>query len=336
MIRNCIRALADCTHYPRRLYTYALPAAALALAALLAATADGEPTDRMQAQALFEAGITLGEMSRGQLAVGALARDTSLPEEFLAGVLVGQLGRDRFRFLLEASAGQASDPPGIESCDTAALPPPVVNDTAASVLPVLPGASAAGGGLESFGEDSFWIRLGDGEAPGIFMLADPACPYSARALAELAPDISAGRLHVRLALAPVLSELSRDLSALIMLEAEPAQAAWAMLLGSAQGAGLPPAAGTGGQLGELGDQLLAANLDWMRQRGLAAVPHFVWASGGNWQQRSGVQDPIVFGNADRLPNGQLTMHAPAAVQAMIDPVTVPVTAAPVPALPAGE
>ena len=288
---------------------------------------DMVPVVRDRRRALFEAGITLGEATRGVLALGELARDGSLPEEFLAGILVGRLGREQFDFLLhqDQAAGQDVRPAEadaqaqLQNCATSLAQPFPAAAPAPGGLPPLPGAGPPAGGLESFGQDSFWIRLGDGEAPGIFMLGDPACPYTARALADLAPDISAGRLHVRLALAPVLSELSRDLSAAIMLDPQPAQAGWAMLLGSAQGAGLPPAAGAAGELGELGEALLEANLDWMRRNGLAAVPHFLWASGGKWQQVSGVQDPILFGEADRLPDGELSMHAPPWVQAMIEP-----------------
>ena len=223
---------------------------------------------------LFEAGLALGEAGGGGSMLQQLAAGGSLPEEFLAGVAAGLIGRDRLLTLL---AGQETA--SAETCG----PFPPAGDAAAPVgagaSPVPPSAA----GLEGFGGESFWIRLGEGSSPGLFMLADPACPYSAKALEALAPEIVSGRRHVRLALAPVLSPASRDLAAMIMLDPEPAQAAWSMLLGSAGGAGLPPAKGSAGQLGELGDALIAANLDWMRQQGLSAVPHFIWSNSGRWE-----------------------------------------------------
>ncbi len=291
-------------------------AAGFALAAVQGLAGDDRPRQ------LFEAGIALGESADGRLIIRQLAAAGEVPDEFLAGLAAGIVGRERLRFLLTGSGtapsaatpalapqGQSMETCGVISPSAGASPADAGVAQAAMMLP---------GGLPNFGNESFWIRLGDGQAPGLYMLADPACPYSARALETLAPDISAGRLHVRLALAPVLSPLSRDLAALIMLDPDPAQAAWSMLLGAARGAGLPAAQGLADQLGELGDTLIEANLDWMRQRGLSAVPHFVWSADGQWSERTGVQDPGIFAGADALANSRLTMHGPEAVQAMVE------------------
>lgn len=274
---------------------------------------------------LFEAGLALGEAGGG-VTLQQLAAAGSLPDEFFAGVAAGLIGRDRLLTLL---TGQGTAP--ASTCGALAPAGAAAAPVEANPRPVSPSAA----GPEGFGGDSFWIRLGDGSTPGVFMLADPACPYSAKALEALAPEISAGRLHVRLALAPVLSPASRDLAAWIMLDPQPAMAAWSMLLTSAGGAGFPPAQGSADQLGELGDALIAANLDWMRQRGLSAVPHFIWSSNGRWEQLTGLQDPAVFAAADPLVDGELAMHAPPWIQAMVEAAAMS-EAPPLPGLPGHE
>ena len=278
----------------------------LLAAACLTAAAQGG-ADEFGQQSMFDAGIALGSGEGGRELLAELA-DSNVPEELLAGIAAGLIGRDRISALLDRSDAAVSP----EGPDGAVAPP------MASRRPELPGS------LPAFGSESFWIRLGDGDAPGIYMLADPACPHCARALEALAGDISAGRLHVRMALAPVLSENSVDLAAMIMNDPEPAQAAWSLLLAAAGGAPLPDAGGSAEELNEIGMALVAANLDFMRRRGLSAVPHFIWSENGSWTEATGVQDPSVFEAADRLTDGQLTMHAPDHVLAMLDSAQVQV------------
>ena len=281
----------------------------LILVAVLTAPAAPGFAGGGQGQRFFDAGFELGARPGGRDLLARLSGSDSVPDEMLAGIVAGFVGRDRFSGLL---AGVAETPEAAPA------------DAAGEMPPSLPGS------LSAVGSETFWIRLGDGAAPGVYMFADPACPHCASALEALALDISSGRLHVRLALAPVVSAGSRDLAAMIMLDQDPAQAAWSMLLGSARGVGLPHAAGAAAELGELGDALIAANLAWMSRNRLSAVPHFVWEQDGRWKQATGVQDASVFAAAGKFGNTGLSMHAPEAVQAMVDSETAP---EPVPSLP---
>ena len=273
----------------------------LAAAVLTAAAVEGG-ADEFGPQRMFDAGVALGSGEGGRELLAALADTAAAPDEMLVGIAAGLTGTDRLRELLDGTGAGVQQ----QASAASAAPPP------ASGQPPLPGS------LPAFGSEGFWIRLGDGSAPGIYMLADPACPHCASALDALAPDISEGRLHVRMALVPVVSEASTDLAAMIMIDPEPAQAAWTLLLAAAGGAPLPDASGSAGELGELGEALIGANLEFMRRRGLSAVPHFMWSEGGRWTEATGVQDPSLFAAADRLENGQLTMHAPEHVRAMVE------------------
>ncbi len=275
----------------------------LALAAALSAPAGLSSAEDNDGPALFDAGLVLGGAAGSRQLLASLAASPSAANELLAGIVAGMIGRDRLAALLEGSgAGRtAAAAPG----KTGAPPP-------------LPGSLAA------TGAESFWIRIGGQDAPAIYMFADPACPHCAAALDNLKLDISSGRLQVRLALAPVLSEASRELSAMIMLDPEPAQAAWSLLLAAAGGAPLPDVRGSASELGELGEALIDANLGFMRRRGLAAVPHFIWSENGRWREAAGVQASAIFASADRLGSSELSMHAPEHVRAMVETAAAPV------------
>ncbi len=175
--------------------------------------------------------------------------------------------------------------------------------------------------ISDIGEKAFWIRLGGAGLPAVYMLADPACPHCAAALRALAPEVIEGRLQLRLALAPFVGPDSRDLAATIMLAEDPANAAWAMLLAAGGGERPIAAPGSAAAIGPIGDALLNANLDWMRSRGIGAVPHFIWMDSGTgyWKQAGGVQAAELFAGAG-TPAGPAAMNTPAAVLRML-PVT---------------
>ena len=167
--------------------------------------------------------------------------------------------------------------------------------------------------LASFGDDAFWFRLGAEDSPGIYFIADPACPYCARAVQELAGPISEGRLHLRVALAPFLTAQSRVLAGRIMVHDDPATAAWELFLAPTP----PPAdAGPAPEIGPIGTALLETNLEWMLAHGVSAVPHFIWIEDGIWRRRSGVQDAAAFDGAGMLEDGP-AIHAPDAVLDML-------------------
>ena len=286
-------------------YRIILASAWLAIA--MSAVAPASATDR---NLLFEAGMLLAEglpPEQGRRLLGSIAGNEAVPAELLAGLATGLAGTGRDS-ALESGLSASPMPTGTDehAClSTASATGAHAGETAPGPVTPLPG------GLSAIGRESFWIALGDPTAPGVFLVADPTCPFSARALASLADEISSSRLHVRLVLAPVLSAQAHDLAATIMLDPSPADAAWSMMLKSARGDPPPDATGASAALGEFGRALLDSNLDWMRRRQLASVPHYVWSEGGIWHQRSGLQQAELFASADMLATDNLSMHAPA-------------------------
>lgn len=256
----------------------------------------------------FLAGWAIGRGGGGEPAFRRLAAD-STDWALLSGIAAALSGRGAadLRLAADGLAGIPADP--------SVRPPPAVLDTHLSPPVSLPAPFAEETGkdtdpLAAAGLETFWIRLGLEDSPGLYMWADPACPHCADALNRLSGDISAGRLHVRIALAPVLGAESAALAATLMLENDPAEAAWQALLGAARGGPTEPVPGAVAAIGELGVALLQANIDWMRARGVTAVPHFVWLEQSGWREAAGAQPAERFLAALPLPPPGGAMHAP--------------------------
>ncbi len=288
-----------------------------ASSALVAAGAMAE-TDKTAPEDIYEAGLSIGRQAPESAAVlfGYLVRDGDRHWELLGGLARGiGLSGD---LQVQAAASLPGELPG-EGGRTGATGGPVqgaaASEANAAALPELPGTRQQSS-IDGFGDRSFWLRLGAAGTPGVYMLADPACPHCANAVNTLAPAIAAGEMHLRLALAPFLSPASRELAAEIMIADDPATAAWEMMLASANGNPPVPLVGSAAMIGPVGEALLASNLDWMRANSVSAVPHFIWLENGRWRQASGVQPLAALAGAGVL-DGDLAIHAPAPVMAML-------------------
>ncbi|MDE0304387.1 MAG: hypothetical protein OXI87_05815 [Albidovulum sp.] len=306
-------------------------AAAIAVLANVAIAKDGKPNAQMSLAelGLIPNGYDLArEHPRTAAELLAIILDEPARRRFAAELSRGLADTLRFGIDPSPPVAAAPFPPG------SAAGSPTIGPGQASLSPAPPlpaagerdsGQPEPGLSKDSFlGEDLFWLRLGAEAAPAVYMLADPGCPHCADALAALSPRIAAGDLQVRLALAPFLSERSVDLAAMIMLEGDPAAAAWRTLLDSAAGnPPPPPPKGAAASIGEIGSALLSANLAWMRANGISAVPHFVWRESGRWRQAAGVQPPEAFSGADILAGDDLAMSAPAAILDMLPRVPEP-------------
>lgn len=285
---------------------------------LCVAPATMAETDKPGPQAIHEAGLSIGQRApeSARVLFDYLVKDGSGHWELLGGLArgIGLSGEFRDR----AAALQPSDLPGEGDRSGATGVPAAGADAGGPAIAALPAGPPIGqpASAGEFGDRSFWLRLGAAGTPGVYMLADPACPHCANALSTLAPAIVAGEMHLRLALAPFLSPASRELAAEIMIAADPATAAWEMMLASANGRPPVPLAGPAAMIGPVGEALLASNLDWMRANSVSAVPHFIWQENGQWRQATGVQPLAAFAGAVVL-EGDLAIHAPAPVLAML-------------------
>lgn len=75
-------------------------------------------------------------------------------------------------------------------------------------------------------DDTLWFAVGQPEAPVVYMLADPMCPYCAKSVQNLRGDIENGKLQLRVILAPLISSRSPGAVAGIMSTDNPAEAFW--------------------------------------------------------------------------------------------------------------
>lgn len=126
---------------------------------------------------------------------------------------------------------------------------------------------------------------GTGSAPQLWMVIDPMCSYSQKAMALLKPYVASG--HVQLAVVPVSLLDYEDrgastASAKMMVSLPPDQMveAWA----SGKLAGVPDATA---------DERLRANLAAANAIGLRGTPTFLWrTAGGNEGRSDGIPDDL--------------------------------------------
>lgn len=145
--------------------------------------------------------------------------------------------------------------------------------------------------------NGFWFGVGAADAPTVYMIADPACPYCARSIKNLSAEIEAGKLQLRVLLAPFVSKNSPDLIAGIMLSEDPAKAYFEHSLQYAdRGASdLKQQA-----FKDLPSEVIAAvrgNYDMVGAYGLRGVPFFAWTTAEGAKLFNGVPNAGHFAAA---------------------------------------
>ena len=164
--------------------------------------------------------------------------------------------------------------------------------------------------LEDVRRNALWFSVGADDAPAVYAFIDPTCPHSARAVAALADGIDAGRLQLRVALAPVVSDGAGDVIAAIFAADDPAAAfvAHEIRVHETGRSGLKPAA-----LDEMPEALkrgVRRNVDLLASHGVVGVPFFVHATAAGARIVSGAPDGLAFpgavsdGYAGRTDSGQ--------------------------------
>ena len=164
--------------------------------------------------------------------------------------------------------------------------------------------------LEDVRRNALWFSVGVDDAPAVYAFIDPTCPHSARAVAALADGIDAGRLQLRVALAPVVSDGAGDVIAAIFAADDPAAAfvAHEIRVHETGRSGLKPAA-----LDEMPEALkrgVRRNVDLLASHGVVGVPFFVHPTAAGARIVSGAPDGLAFpgavsdGYAGRTDSGQ--------------------------------
>jgi thiol:disulfide interchange protein DsbG len=124
---------------------------------------------------------------------------------------------------------------------------------------------------------AFFGTIGPASAPHLFMLVDPQCIYSVRALQMLQPYVAAGRLQVSVIPLSVLDhedqgQSTRSALALLSKPADELVSAWRA--GSVNDPPSPEAA-----------ERLRANMAIAQAIGLKGTPTFIWRKPGGAEGR---------------------------------------------------
>lgn len=161
------------------------------------------------------------------------------------------------------------------------------------------GAAERAAELLSAFHDGFWISIGHSSAPAVYMVLDPACPYCAKAVANLKGDVEEGRIELRVLMAPLISQSSIGLIAGIMQAENPAEALWNHELDYARNGASSLAPAAFGDLEKPVIDALLANRELVEQYQLPGVPLFAWRQAGGVSLLSGVPEAGHFDNAIR-------------------------------------
>lgn len=176
-------------------------------------------------------------------------------------------------------------------------------DKAASTPPVLPplaveptspdDTKALRAALESVAWRTSWIVIGnrDPKTPVIYVFADPVCPHCIAGFGRLRDIVDQGKLQLRVALTPYLSQESLDLATAVLRADDPGAAFWKLETERAahNRNGIAPLPAKTW----LDPERLAAldrNVKWFSEHSLAGTPFYLW------REASGVR--VLYGEPD--------------------------------------
>lgn len=147
---------------------------------------------------------------------------------------------------------------------------------------------------------TFWFSVGTIGAPTVYAVIDPTCPFCARAMKSLKGDVEAGRIELRIILAPLISSQAPDVIAGILSQSEPVSAFWEHEMDiAAGGSGVDPVAFA--SLPEDYQAVIRTNYDVAVESGLPGVPYFIYENEAGEQRFSGVPQAGQFQDALPLP-----------------------------------
>lgn len=150
-------------------------------------------------------------------------------------------------------------------------------------------------------KDTFWMVVGNPEAPAVYAFIDPTCPYCATSMVKLKDEVEQGRLQLRVVLVPFRSRESIALAASMLTDKEPPVAFWRHEIerGTTGKNGIDTA--DPASIGNNGIKLLERNIMFMRDQQIRGTPFFVWAEPDGWKTAFGVAEPDTFSAAMTRP-----------------------------------
>ncbi|MCW3782549.1 hypothetical protein [Defluviimonas salinarum] len=233
------------------------------------------------------------------------------PEEFQL-LLLEWSGQVRGETAMtEAARAALAQVPGLPettlSVEPAAVTPPPtvlmpVDDGAPATVDPAATANAEGNGaalIETIRKDAFWFAVGASDAPVVYAFIDPQCPYCAKSIRNLRPDVEGGRLQLRVILAPLISKTSPASIAGILLSDDPVGAFWEHEILYAERGASDLVKRDFSELPATMNQGLKKNYDIVVDNKLPGVPFFAWSTAEGPKFLSGVPEAGRFSEALR-------------------------------------
>ena len=235
-------------------------------------------------------------------------------KEILMKVLVGMLGKvtteEEFKSVVDAWTSEVVRQynQGLDISESADLIPSVSEtdnstisaDTAIDTMPVLlekAEPTQADLLLEEMRHDAMWFGIGKLDAPVVYAFIDPACPWCAKAIVSIGEAVTTGKLQLRIALVPIVSQDSPGLIASIMTAAEPPIAFMEHEYSKAEEGRNGLQVGNWSDLPGLLRTKLLDNVEMMKKYKLRGVPFFIFETEDGTKFINGVPEPEDFNDA---------------------------------------
>jgi len=151
-----------------------------------------------------------------------------------------------------------------------------------------PGDGAGEAFFKQIEADSYWFSIGKADAKIVYMFADPMCPYCGKAINTLKADVEAGKLQLRIIMAPLVSQRSPTAIAGILLSENPAQAYWEHSLDFGSRGSSKLAHSDFSNLPDDVNARVKTNWDMFKENQIPAVPFFAWQGNKGYMFKAGV------------------------------------------------
>lgn len=154
--------------------------------------------------------------------------------------------------------------------------------------------------IDQMRHEGFWFAVGAAGAPTVYAVIDPTCPYCARAIKNLKPEIDNGDLQLRVLLAPVISRAAPPKIAGILTSEDPVEAFLTHEIEYAERGASSIDRVDFGEMPLAMQEGVKANYDIVFEHGLPGVPFFGYETPNGMKFLSGVPQPGHF--RDALPD----------------------------------
>lgn len=199
-----------------------------------------------------------------------------------------------------ATPPATTPPPALAPTSTSNQVAPTPTLAPAQAQPVAATQPTPESVLSELRTQTFWFQVGNNAAPTVYAVIDPECPHCARAMLNLKGRVETGKIKLRVALAPIISERSRGSVAAIVNDKEPPVKFWEHEIDKAYGQSKLVPVTDFSKLSKAGQYALQAtdnNVQFLVRNDIRGVPFFAWNEGDSAKVLLGVPREDAFDNA---------------------------------------